>query len=129
MVGASPDRLIDDDEGLEIKVPYAAKQHRKYQAEGPGEAIWQCLGGALCTKRKAWTFVSYDPRERPELQLYVHRIDRDPLMLRSLGGRLTSFCTEHLAPMLQFVGIETGDLPQSTKPCFPPDDGKAPNLF
>lgn len=68
-VGCSPDGLIGEDGGLEIKVP-AAKNHAAYLIN-PAKftaAYWhQCQGGLWITGRKWWDLVSYcPPRHSPK---------------------------------------------------------------
>ena len=63
-VGCSPDGLVGDDAGLEIKCPNS-DTHLRY-VMNPLDMIadyrYQCVGGMLCTGRKAWHLYSYDPR-------------------------------------------------------------------
>lgn len=59
-MGASPDALIGDDDGLELKCPLP-RTHIKYLCEGglPDEYKAQCHGGMIVTKRNHWTYMSY----------------------------------------------------------------------
>lgn len=76
--GASPDALIGNDGGLEIKCPKDSRIHLERFLTGvPEEYIPQIQGGMWVTGRKWWDFASYDPR-MPELhQLLIIRVDRD----------------------------------------------------
>lgn len=60
-LGASPDSLVDDDDGLELKCPLH-KTQIKYLLN-PDELLCeyraQCHGGMIVTKRKKWTLMSY----------------------------------------------------------------------
>lgn len=62
-LGSSPDGLIGDDGGLEIKVP-AAHTHVSYLLE-PSSLVQkyraQVQGGLLVTGRKWWDLISYNP--------------------------------------------------------------------
>jgi hypothetical protein len=75
-VGCSPDGLIGDDEGLEIKCPNS-DTHLRYW-NNPQDLIddyrYQCVGGLLCTGRKRWHLYSYDPRFESERMRSVHVI-------------------------------------------------------
>lgn len=67
--GGSPDRLIGDDEGLEIKCPSSEEQinyllltdHYDLKREYP-KIYWQCISLMLFTDRKVWNLSTYDPR-------------------------------------------------------------------
>jgi len=58
--GASPDGLLPDDSGLEIKCPQP-HTHVKWLLAGgvPPEHRMQCYGGMYATGAKRWTFLSY----------------------------------------------------------------------
>jgi hypothetical protein len=102
LVGASPDGLIGTDGILEIKCPFNREQHHTY-GNGPGNAVWQVQGQLLCTGRAWADFVSFDPRERPELQLFITRVERDDVLLEGMADRLVMFADEFLAPALAFA--------------------------
>ena len=75
-IGCSPDGLIGDDEGLEIKCPNS-DTHLRYMNR-PDDLLddyrYQCVGGLLCTGRKRWHLYSYDPRFESERMRSVHVI-------------------------------------------------------
>lgn len=75
-VGCSPDGLIGDDDGLEIKCPNS-DTHLRY-LNRPEDLLddyhYQCVGGLLCTGRKRWHLYSYDPRFESERMRSVHVI-------------------------------------------------------
>lgn len=64
----SPDGLIGDDEGVEIKCPLM-KTHVGYLLNGglPDDYKAQVHGSLIVTGRKAWTFLSYCPGLPPLL--------------------------------------------------------------
>jgi len=91
--GASPDGLIDDDEGLEIKCP-DADTHLRYLDlvdQPPDEYEWQVHGGLYVTKRKVWNFVSWHPDFPPELQLHIVRVKQDKARMDALHVEMTGF--------------------------------------
>lgn len=93
--GASPDGLIDDDGGLEIKCPGRAK-HLEYihlSAE-PAEYTWQIQGGLWITGRRWWDFVSFNPEFPEHLQLVVRRIHRDDVAIKRLANEVERFVTQ-----------------------------------
>ncbi len=69
--GASPDGLIGDEEGLEIKCP-TNPVHLKYLLAGvlPSEYVAQVQGSMYVTGRPRWRFLSYS-RQFPPLILTV----------------------------------------------------------
>lgn len=84
-VGASPDGLVDADGGMEAKCPWNPIIHMRTLINGmPDEHIPQVQGNLWVTGRKWWDFISYDPRQIPELRLYVQRIERDAGYIASL---------------------------------------------
>lgn len=90
-VGCSPDGLIGDDEGLEIKCPNS-DTHLRY-LNRPEDLLddyrYQCVGGLLCTGRKRWHLYSYDPRFESERMRSVHVIiERSEPEICLLGNRL-----------------------------------------
>lgn len=90
-IGCSPDGLIGDDEGLEIKCPNS-DTHLRY-LNRPEDLLddyrYQCVGGLLCTGRERWHLYSYDPRFESERMRSVHVIiERDEAEMCLLGNRL-----------------------------------------
>lgn len=60
-MGASPDRLVDEDGCLEIKCPSGAI-HIQYMAEGPGDKYRAQVQGQLLVTDRSWAdFLSYHP--------------------------------------------------------------------
>ena len=84
-VGVSPDGLIDDDGGLEIKCPLM-KTHLGYMKAGtlPNEYKWQVQGSLFVTGRKWWDFMSYYPNMKP----FIIRVLPDKEMISELETRL-----------------------------------------
>lgn len=79
--GGSPDRLIGEDEGLEIKCPSSDEQidylmltdHWDLKRCYP-EYYWQCVSLMLFTDRKKWNFCTFDPRMINEKHKLTHII-------------------------------------------------------
>lgn len=73
--GCSPDSLIGDDSGLEIKVAIPSVQIERIQkGRLPPEHIAQVQGSMWVTERQSWRFISYCPK-LPPLLLTVERDD------------------------------------------------------
>lgn len=93
-IGCTPDGLIGDHSGLEIKCP-KSKTHLQYSLVNSTEDLkscmpeyyWQIQGSLYITGRKHWHFVSYDPRFyefRHKLKmLYIKRNEQDIEFLAS----------------------------------------------
>ena len=83
--GASPDGLIGDDEGLELKSPYSSSVHLSRFIEGvPSEYLIQIHGCMWVTGRAWWDFVSYDPRQQEKFRILKIRVNRDEEFIRKL---------------------------------------------
>ena len=92
---ASPDGLVSTDGLVEIKCPKTAthlqtlidkKQPRQYE----NQMLWQMA----CTNRQWCDFVSYDPRLPDDLQLFVHRFDRDEKRITEIEEAVKQFLNE-----------------------------------
>lgn len=86
--GASPDGILPDGSGLEIKCPQP-HTHVRWLVAGvvPPEHRLQCMGGMFATGAERWTFLSYC-RGFPPLVAQIHR---DPEMFAAIGEALTRF--------------------------------------
>lgn len=95
MAGASPDSLIGEDGGLEIKVPNTATHIESLLgADIDPDYVKQCQWNMACAKRKYWDWVSFDPRLPPAMQLHVRRIERDNAMIHDLEEAVRDFLSE-----------------------------------
>jgi exodeoxyribonuclease (lambda-induced) len=94
--GASPDKLIGEDGGIEIKCPFS--KHLDYcLLKTPKDLervekgyFWQCYMNMLCTNRFWWDFVSFDPDESlpKHLRLHTIRIKREDYKMKRLVDAL-----------------------------------------
>lgn len=92
-VGCSPDGLIGDDGGLEVKCCTKAV-HLDYLGltdKPPSEYIAQVQGCMLVTGRSHWWFAAFNPDFPPELQLHYFRVERDDLYIKRLDDALWRF--------------------------------------
>lgn len=98
--GASPDGLIDDCGGLEIKCPLMST-HIGYLLDGtiPTDYIQQVQGNLLVTGREWWDFKSYYPAIKP----LIVRVYPDDKFLKLLKSELVSFC-EELETVVKKIG-------------------------
>jgi hypothetical protein len=90
--GSSPDGLIGEDGGLELKVPNLAT-HVGYLLDGklPTEYFCQVQGNLLVTGRKWWDFMSY---ASPSIKPFIIRVERDGVFIKKLEAELKLFCQE-----------------------------------
>lgn len=82
----SPDGLVGADGVIEIKCPFNGANHLRhcciadsgyFKREHP-EYYWQCQCYMMLTGR-CWTdFVSFDPRIKSDLGLFIYRLNADP---------------------------------------------------
>ncbi len=94
-VAASPDGLIGDDGGLEIKCPLPAT-HDKYLATGcvPPIYVAQVQGNLWVTGRAWWDFVSFAPEFPERNRLMVCRVYRDERYIAMLRAEVLRFVAE-----------------------------------
>jgi hypothetical protein len=99
-IGASPDFLVNDDGGGEVKCPESSEVHLETLLTGlPPEHIEQIQGGLWVTGRRWWDFISYHPDFPADLRLYVQRVPRDDLYIK----RLEAACLEMEADVQQIL--------------------------
>jgi putative phage-type endonuclease len=93
--GASPDGLVGEVGGVEIKCPFNSMVHVQTLEGGmPSEHRAQVQGAMWVTGREYWDFVSYDPRMPEKLQIYVERIERDEAYITKLAAGVEQFLAE-----------------------------------
>lgn len=87
----SPDGLVGEDGGLEIKCPNLST-HVEYLLDGkmPTTYICQVQGSLMITGRKWWDFLSYYPGMDP----FLIRVERDEKLISAMGEQLELFCDE-----------------------------------
>lgn len=93
--GASPDGLIDEVRGLEIKCPTPGKhcEYLRVKAEPP-EYTPQIQGCMWITDRQEWDFVSFCPEFPENAQLIVRTIKRDDAYIEKLAAAVEAFMAE-----------------------------------
>ena len=97
--GCSPDSLLGEDGGLEIKTALPHIQvERLLRGELPAEHKAQVQGNLWVTERKWWDFVSYCPR----LPLLVVRVERDEEYITKISKAVDAFNVE-LGVTVQFI--------------------------
>lgn len=95
LYGASPDGIIGQDGGLELKVPRPTT-HVKWALPGelPEEHKWQCFAGMDCCDRDWWDFASYCPDMPRHMQIFKVRLYRDEAEIARLQAGICQFLDE-----------------------------------
>lgn len=121
-IGCSPDGLIGEDGGLEIKCP-EAQTHVKYLLNGvlPPDYAAQVYGSLYVTGRAWWTFLSYR-RHMPPL---VIRVNRDDEIMAKLDEALTWFKEKFDEGMVRLIELNGGNPPPKRIPMVFSDDVRA----
>ncbi len=92
---ASPDGLIADDGGLEIKCPQPAA-HLSYLLDEPipDEYVTQCQWAMACTGRAWWDYASFQPAFPAHLRLKTTRLLRNDARIAELEKEVAKFLAE-----------------------------------
>jgi hypothetical protein len=95
MAGASPDGLIDNDGGIEIKSVIPTVQIETIERGGlPAAHRAQVQGNLWITGRRWWDYCSYSPLLPEHLRLQVYRVDRDDEYISTLSTEVSRFLEE-----------------------------------
>lgn len=91
----SPDGLCDDDGLVEIKCCGDARHYELLTGSEPEDRyVKQCLWQMACTGRQ-WVDLAYFNPEWPvEMQMVIHRIDRDADLLTEIETEVRAFLAE-----------------------------------
>ena len=87
LVGCSPDLLVGEDAGVEIKCPSAAVHVGYLLDDDPAQYRCQIQGALWLTGRQRWDFLSYHPTLPPVLL----RFERDESFIRDLAQAVDDF--------------------------------------
>jgi len=95
MAGASPDGLVGLFGMLEIKCPNTATHIEALLTETvPTKYITQMQWQMACAQRQWCDYVSFDPRIRQDLQLFVKRVEFDATYVAMLEEEVIKFLKE-----------------------------------
>ena len=99
---ASPDSLVGDDGGLEIKCPTSATHLKTLIADAvPEEHLPQIHWNMACAERAWWDFVSYDPRFPDGLQFFQRRVERDDKIIAAMNAEAIAFLADLEAKLVE----------------------------
>jgi putative phage-type endonuclease len=92
---ASPDSLVGDEGGLELKCPTSATHLRTLlSGQVPEDHLPQVHWSLACSGRAWWDFVSYDPRFPDPLQFFQKRVMRDETIIAGMEADAREFLAE-----------------------------------
>ena len=93
MAGASPDGLVGDEGGVEIKCPDSVTHIDTLQGAAiDGGYLKQMHWNMACTGREWWDYVSYDPRLKdPAMRLFIKRVPRDDYLIGLMETAVKDF--------------------------------------
>lgn len=101
--GCSPDALLDEDGGLELKCPQSTN-HVKYLVEGilPKDYAVQVHFSMYVTGRAWWYFVSY---HRPPFPKFVLKVQRDEAICAKIHETVAAFNGDLNAAMEKLANL------------------------
>ena len=113
LVGCSPDGLIGEDGGIEVKCPQA-QTHVKYLLEGvvPDDYVIQVQGALFVTQRPKWVFLSFCPK----FPALVLEVTPDPDLQDAIAGALATFLTRLDSGWKRLCEINGGPPPPKPAP-------------
>ena len=95
MAGCSPDGIIGDDGGAEIKSVIPTVQLETIlRGRYPPEHVAQIQGSLWITGRKWWDFCSYSPDMPEHLRTYIFRVTPDADYIKTLEAEVIVFLGE-----------------------------------
>lgn len=103
---ASPDGLIGEDGGLEVKCPQpAAHLETLLGQEIPAKYLTQMMWLMACSGRKWVDFVSYSPSLPESMRIFVKRLHRDDRRIAELETEVALFLQELAAKLSQLDSL------------------------
>ena len=107
--GASPDGFVGDLGLIEIKCPNTATHIDTLLSQTvPSKYNTQMQWQMVCTGRHWCDFVSFDPRLPAELQLFIKRVEYDPVFGAMLEKEVISFLKELDNKIEQLMKVKNG---------------------
>ncbi len=101
--GCSPDSLINEDSGLEIKSAAGHVQIERLQSGNlPSEHVAQVQGSMWVTERDRWWFLSYCPKLPP----LIIEVRRDDAYIANLAKSVDAFNEELEAMVAWLKGLQ-----------------------
>jgi putative phage-type endonuclease len=93
--GASPDGFVSDDGLVEFKCPNTSTHiDTLLGAKVPEKYVLQMQWQMAVTDRGWCDFVSFDPRLPEEMRMFLRRVERDNVLIRTLENEVQLFLAE-----------------------------------
>lgn len=107
--GCSPDGIVSDKKGLEIKCPFNAVHYVKFLAENKikPEYQWQYQHTLRVMDAEEWDFVQYHPGMKRN-PLKILTVTRDEEMQKTLADAVPQFVSD-MDKILERIGVKFGE--------------------
>lgn len=107
-VGCSPDGLVGESKGAEIKVPYATENYIKFLTSDKikPEYQWQTQFTLWVLGASEWDFVQYDPRMKVS-PMKILTVAQDAEKFKTLDDAVPAFIDD-MDKLLERIGIKFG---------------------
>lgn len=108
--GVSPDALVNDNGGLEIKCPWTTSQYidQLLGGEPKPEYLTQMQYSMWLTKREYWDFANYDPRmKKNNIKIVTH--EPDLKLFEVFDNEIPKFI-EDMDKKLESIGFKFSDI-------------------
>ena len=103
---ASPDALVGDDGGLEIKCPTSGVHLKTLLTDVvPEDHLPQIMWNMACAQRAWWDFVRYDPRFPDDLQFFGKRVMRDDEAIARMEAEARDWLAELGGKLLELDAL------------------------
>lgn len=112
-IGCSPDGLIGENQGIEVKCP-APDTHVKYllQNNVPDDYVAQVQGALFVTARPSWVFMSYCPK----FPAFIVTVEPEPDIQEALAEALALFLTKFESGWDRLCELNGGYPPERPQP-------------
>ncbi len=106
--GCSPDALVTETKGLEIKCPYNSENYIKFLVDGhiKPEYVWQSQFTLWVLDAEEWDFMQFDPRMRKSPS-HIVTVKRDAEKQAKFDDLIPAFI-EDMDKMLAKIGVNFG---------------------
>lgn len=107
--GSSPDGLVNDNRGVEIKCPFSSTNFVKFVDSGAFDPDWmkQIQHAMRIMGATHWDFGQYDPRSQGRILKFI-TVERDEKFQKTMEDAIPTFI-EELDGVLKNVGVKFGD--------------------
>lgn len=109
--GGSPDGLIGEIGGIEVKCPKDRRVHMQTWRYGMPEDHLPQVQGNIWVNGLEWIdFISYDPRAPEKFRLYIQRVMRNEKYIKALESHVVEFLADVHSLVEQINANQNGNL-------------------